>query len=197
MSFEETKESKFKSSTSTKKKTFYCAVCKITLNSEATRVIHEKGARHMKNVMSSGVEDSDGGIVPMPNPKPRKKIPIKLAQKITDSSGQYIVGLDHITEYIPVSDDGKLWLLKSRPDCLILISVICSAEMEPHYRCGLCDSMGQSNCMFSHLTGRTHRLKFAGLIFGEEAVLDASPVGNYLVFCFSFSSVNFRPNLPR
>ena len=196
MSFEETKESKFKS-TSTKKKTFYCSVCKITLNSEATRVIHEQGARHMKNVMSSGVEDSNGGIVPMPNPKPRKKIPIKLAQKIKDSSGQHIMGLDHITEYIPVSDDGKLCLMKSRPDCLILISVICTAEMEPHYRCSLCDSMGQSNCMFSHLTGRTHRLKFAGLMFGEEAVLGASPVGNYLVFCSSCSSGNFRPNLPR
>merc|ERR1719219_2361192 len=110
-----------------------------------------QGARHVKNVISSGVQDD--GIFSIPNPEPRKKVPIKLVQKIRDSSGQYIVGLDSITEYIPVSDD----------------------EMEPHYRCGLCDSKGQSNCMFSHLTGRTHRLKFAESILGEEAVLYATP----------------------
>ena len=179
MSFEETKEVKFKITSTKAKQTFYCSVCKITLNSQATRVIHEEGARHMKNAMSSEVEDSDGGIFPMENPESRKKIPITLAQKIKDSSGQqYIVGLDYIAEYIPVSDEGKLWLIKSRHDCLILFSVICCAEMEPHYRCGLCDSMGQSNCMFSHLTGRTHRLKFAGSILGEEAVLAAKQVGN-------------------
>ena len=121
MSFEETKEVKFKITSTKAKQTFYCSVCKITLNSQATRVIHEKGARHMKNAMSSEVEDSDGGIFPMQNPESRKKIPITLAQKIKDSSGQqYIVGLDYITEYIPVSDEGKLWLMKSRSDCLYL-----------------------------------------------------------------------------
>jgi len=151
MSFEETKESKVKSTSASTKKTFYCSVCKISLNSQATRVIHEKGARHTKNVLRSEVDD--GVIFPKANPESRKKIPIKLGQKIKDTPGQYIVGLDSITEYIPVSDD----------------------EMEPHYRCGLCDSKGQSNCMFSHLTGRNHRLKFAGSIFGEEAVLDATP----------------------
>ena len=53
----------------------------------------------------------DGGVFPIHNPESRKKIPIKLAQKISDSSsGQTIVGLDYITEYIPVSDDGKLVL---------------------------------------------------------------------------------------
>ena len=53
----------------------------------------------------------NGGVFPIHNPESRKKIPIKLAQKISDSSsGQTIVGLDYITEYIPVSDDGKLVL---------------------------------------------------------------------------------------
>ena len=64
--------------------------------------------------------------------------------------------------------------------------------MEPHYHCGLCDSKGQSNCMFSHLTGRTHRLKFARHVFGEEEFLDATPVGSYSDPsrpCFSLSNV--------
>ena len=61
----------------------------------------------MKRSDMFGVQD--GGVFPIHNPESRKKIPIKLAQKISDSSsGQTIVGLDYITEYIPVSDDGKL-----------------------------------------------------------------------------------------
>ena len=48
--------------------------------------------------------------------------------------------------------------------------------MEPHYSCGLCESQGQSNCMFAHLIGRKHRKNFASLKLGEEAVLDASQV---------------------
>merc|ERR550532_1428386 len=101
--------------------------------------------------MESGVQDEDAVLL-IQNPEQRKKVPIKLVQKITDSN-LAIVGLDFITEYVPVSDD----------------------EMEPHYHCGLCDSKGQSNCMFSHLTGRTHRLKFARHTFGEEEFLDATP----------------------
>ena len=67
--------------------------------------------RHMKRSESFGVQNDDLGVIRIPNPKSRKKIPIKLAQKISDSSsGQTIVGLDYITEYIPVSDDGKLVL---------------------------------------------------------------------------------------
>ena len=59
----------------------------------------------MKRSDMSGVQN--GGVFPIHNPESRKKIPIKLAQKISDSSsGQTIVGLDYITEYIPVSDDG-------------------------------------------------------------------------------------------
>merc|ERR1719219_2898632 len=80
----------------------------------------------MKRSDMSGVKD--GGVFPILNPESRKKIPIKLAQKISDSSsGQTIVGLDYITEYIPVSND----------------------EMESHYVCSLCGSQGQSNCIFS------------------------------------------------
>lgn len=156
MSFEDKKSKDFHLADSqaqkSTKKTYLCSVCNITLNSHATMEIHCKGVRHMKNSIESGVQD--GGVVfRIPNPEPRKKIPIKLAQKITDSSLP-IVGLDFITEYIPVSDD----------------------EMEPHYRCGLCDNKGQANCMFSHLIGRTHRLKFARSIFGEEEFLEVSPV---------------------
>ena len=45
-------------------------------------------------------------VVSIPNPRKRKKIPIKLHQKIFDQL-QPIVGLDHIVEYVPVSDEGK------------------------------------------------------------------------------------------
>ena len=59
----------------------------------------------MKNSMESGVQNEDAVLL-IQNPEQRKKIPIKLVQKITDSN-LAIVGLDFITEYVPVSDDGK------------------------------------------------------------------------------------------
>ena len=59
----------------------------------------------MKNSMESGVQNEDAVLL-IQNPEQRKKVPIKLAQKITDSN-LAIVGLDFITEYVPVSDDGK------------------------------------------------------------------------------------------
>merc|ERR1719219_2783386 len=46
--------------------------------------------------------------------------------------------------------------------------------MEPHYVCSLCGSQGQSNCIVSHLTGKTHRQNFAISIYGEEALLDVT-----------------------
>ena len=64
-------------------------------------------SRHMKRSQIAGVQNEDMGIVQIQNPESRKKIPIKLTQKISDSSsGQTIVGLDYITEYVPVSNDG-------------------------------------------------------------------------------------------
>ena len=63
----------------------------------------------MKRNQNFGVQNEGLGVIAIPNPESRKKIPIKLSQKISDSSsGQTIVGLDFITEYIPVSNDGKL-----------------------------------------------------------------------------------------
>ena len=63
----------------------------------------------MKRNQNFGVQNEGLGVIAIPNPESRKKIPIKLSQKISDSSsGQTIVGLDVITEYIPVSNDGKL-----------------------------------------------------------------------------------------
>ena len=51
----------------------------------------------MKNCMESGVQDEDAVLL-IQNPEQRKKVPIKLVQKITDSN-LAIVGLDFITEY--------------------------------------------------------------------------------------------------
>ena len=110
-SFEEMKIKGKAGKFTSEKQTFFCEVCNIPLNSHATMVIHMKGAKHMQKSRSLGSGVQEPGVFRIPNPEPRKKIPIKLAQKIKDSSGQYIVGLDSITEYIPVSDEGKLVLM--------------------------------------------------------------------------------------
>ena len=48
-------------------------------------------SRHMKRSQIAGVQNEDMGIVQIQNPESRKKIPIKLTQKISDSSfGQTI-----------------------------------------------------------------------------------------------------------
>ena len=47
-------------------------------------------------------------VIQIDNPEQRKKVPIKLSEKIADSGqGQPIVGLDSVVEFIPVSNDGK------------------------------------------------------------------------------------------
>ena len=63
----------------------------------------------MQKVMALPLVDEDplNGVICIPNPLGRKKVPIKLCQKISGSGQHPIVGLNHIVEYIPVSDDGN------------------------------------------------------------------------------------------
>ena len=59
----------------------------------------------MKRQMANNIEDD---VIQIDNPEQRKKVPIKLSQKIADSGPeQPIVGLDSVVEFIPVSNDGK------------------------------------------------------------------------------------------
>jgi len=126
------------------KRTFWCKVCNISLNSEDTKRSHEVGVKHMKQVMARANEDSGAGdpsedIVQVENPPPtRKKMPVRLQQKLHDSSHP-IVGLNFVREFIAESDP----------------------EQEPHYECSLCSKMGQANGMMQHLIGRDHRVNFA------------------------------------
>merc|ERR1719341_275610 len=81
---------------------------------------------------------SEPRVKPIPNPEStKKKIPIRLHEKIRETLDP-VVGLRFVKEFIAVSDP----------------------EMEPHYECELCGSMGQSNGMFSHLMGHKHRQLF-------------------------------------
>lgn len=124
------------------KKTYYCDLCLLELNSEDTMKAHMAGQKHMKkNIAAQQQKIDQQSKVEIPSIRPilnpvaiRKKVPIRLQQKISDSPLP-IVGLSHIREYIACSN----------------------SEMEPHYECGLCGTQGQANCMFQHLVGAKHR----------------------------------------
>jgi len=119
------------------KATFYCDLCKLELNSEDTMKAHMVGSKHMKKHLAVAQQNPADipTIRPIQNPvQTRKKVPVRLHQKISDSP-QPIVGLRSIKEYIACSN----------------------SEMEPHYECDLCGTQGQANCMFQHLVGARHR----------------------------------------
>merc|ERR1719430_3036479 len=135
------------------KKTFYCQICLIELNSLDTMRSHVKGVKHMKKELQLSAQneekvrkgemsrrEADRGpkVIPIPNPEStKKKVPIRLHEKIKETRDP-VVGLDFIREYIAVSDP----------------------EMEPHYECELCGNQGIANGMFSHLMGHRHRQRF-------------------------------------
>lgn len=124
----------------TKKKTFYCQICLLELNSEDTMKSHVAGVKHMKKKQMLNLQKGENGeetpsVIPIPNPLPTKvKIPIRLHNKIRESR-EPVIGLDYVREFIPESDP----------------------EMEPYYRCEICGSQGIANGMFSHLMGLKHR----------------------------------------
>ena len=122
------------------KKTFYCSICKIELNSEDTMTSHVNGAKHRLKMENTRTRYTPENVVKeIANPESsKKKVPIRLEKKIRAASDS-VVGLVHIKEFIPVSD----------------------SEMEPHYECTLCGNHGQANGMLSHLTGGGHRRRVA------------------------------------
>jgi len=144
------------------KKTFYCEMCLVELSSLDTMKSHVSGVKHMKKQMalSNDREEkvrrglmteeeairSEPRVKPIPNPEStKKKIPIRLHEKIRETLDP-VVGLRFVKEFIAVSDP----------------------EMEPHYECELCGSMGQSNGMFSHLMGHKHRQLFVERLAGDS-----------------------------
>jgi len=151
------------------KKTFYCQICLIELNSLDTMRSHVKGVKHMKKElqldsqkeekirkgeMSRREAERGPKVIPIPNPEStKKKVPVRLHEKIKETRDP-VVGLDFIREYIAVSDP----------------------EMEPHYECDLCGNQGIANGMFSHLMGHRHRQRFVEEIYKDDPsrVMDLS-----------------------
>jgi len=151
------------------KKTFYCQICLIELNSLDTMRSHVKGVKHMKKELQLNAQkeekirkgeitrhDSDRGprVVAIPNPEStKKKVPVRLHEKIKETRDP-VVGLDFVREYIAVSDP----------------------EMEPHYECDLCGNQGIANGMFSHIMGHRHRQRFVEEIYKDDPsrVMDLS-----------------------
>merc|ERR1719186_2090291 len=123
----------------------------IALNSEDTMASHLKGVKHMKKQLAMEAKQRQNGqpitptIVPVANPETKKKGPIRLQDKIKESSIP-MVGLDYIKEFIAVSD----------------------SEMEPHYECSICDKQGQANGIFSHLMGQRHRYEFVARLYAGD-----------------------------
>eukprot|EP00092_Neocalanus_flemingeri_P015622 GFUD01016910.1.p1 GENE.GFUD01016910.1~~GFUD01016910.1.p1 ORF type:complete len:552 (+),score=129.19 GFUD01016910.1:89-1744(+) len=151
------------------KKTFYCQICLIELNSLDTMKSHVKGVKHMKKELALNAQkeekirsgemsrheaDRRPRVIPIPNPEStKKKVPVRLHEKIKETRDP-VVGLDFIREYIAVSDP----------------------EMEPHYECELCGNQGIANGMFSHLMGHRHRQRFVEAIYKDDPsrVMDLS-----------------------
>lgn len=152
------------------KKSFYCEICLVELNSLETMKSHVAGIKHMKKKLqldqrkdeqlrrgeiSEEQLKSGPGVIPVPNPVSTKiKVPVRLHEKIKAAT-EPVVGLDFVQEWIAVSDP----------------------EMEPHYECSLCGSKGIANGMFSHIMGYKHRQMFIEEIYKESnlaEVLDLS-----------------------
>ena len=89
-------------------------------------------------------------IIPIPNPaKTKVRVPVRLHDSIIKSR-EPVVGLDYLTEFLPVSDP----------------------ELDPQYQCELCGNKG----MLSHILGRKHRQAFVVEINKDDPrrVLDLS-----------------------
>lgn len=141
------------------KATYWCDVCYVALSSHETMKSHSNGAKHQKKMLAlqkewdekvrrgeKSPDDPLPGIKQVPNPESLKvKIPIRLHERVRDAS-EPVIGLAFITELLTESDP----------------------EMEPHYECKLCGSVGTSNSMFSHLMGYKHRQAFAVEILGKS-----------------------------
>jgi hypothetical protein len=128
------------------KKSYWCDVCLLQLNSDDTMTSHMKGAKHLKKMQTfeenkyARGEDVDPSsyIRPIASTKPPpKKIPTRLQAKLRETQDA-LVGLVYITETIACSNP----------------------EMEPYYECTLCGNQGEANGMVSHLRGKGHREKF-------------------------------------
>ena len=147
------------------KKTFFCDICLLELNSVDTRNSHKAGVKHQKKLTDMEYKydrlwhrgeitrkqyNNMPTIKGIPNPAATKmKVPVHLHEKIKETCDP-IVGLNFITE----------WIAKSDP------------EMEPHYECQLCGKQGISNSMYDHMMGKEHCLLFAkkiGARVGESS----------------------------
>jgi len=135
---------------SKKKKTeFICQLCDCVLSSDIAKASHVKGEKHLKLKKIRNQKKTDAGESTSTKVRAaeagKKKVPIRLHQKIMEST-EPAIGLNFVFEYIPVSND----------------------EMEPMYECKLCVKQGIANGMYSHVHGKTHRLKVVERVYPNE-----------------------------
>ena len=148
------------------KRSFYCGVCSVHLTSVEMRTSHVEGRAHKKRMsskinnlmMEEGLSEEEAkmripDVIEVPNKTQVKKATtMKSLGLLIKESHKPVVGLEFIKEYLPETD----------------------MEMEPHYECSLCGSMGHSNCMLMHLLGGTHRRHFLAMKIGDYAVIELS-----------------------
>jgi hypothetical protein len=86
---------------------------------------------------------------PVPKPPPAKQKSVERLSARIESVGDAVVGIEFIDEFLPFSVD----------------------DMEPFYKCRICQSEGEGKAMLNHLIGHDHRLNFffakAGKLYTE------------------------------
>lgn len=159
------------------KNTYYCDICYVELSSTETMKSHSNGSKHQGKTLQLKKEreekirmglldpnDKMPGIRQVPNPVSLKvKIPTRLQEKIKETK-EPVVGLSFIKEFLTESDP----------------------EMEPHYVCNLCGSVGTSNGMFSHIMGSKHRQAFATSKGGRRDMSQVVNIELNVFFMFLF-----------
>ena len=131
------------------KETFYCELCEIELNSRDTMTSHMKGQKHVKKMHDAHRKNAakNKAIIKVPNPMPhRKKVTIRLEEKLHEISTEPIVGLRFIMETVACS----------------------SPEAEALYECVLCGMQGEANHMVNHLVGKGHKEKFLQKTYPDD-----------------------------
>jgi len=117
---------------------YFCNLCQVDLTSDCSRESHIKGMNHLKRRRIENQKKNDAGCFATSKvgiaEAGKKKVPIRLVQKIREST-EPVIGLESVYEYIAESND----------------------EVEPVYQCKLCGNKGIANAMLAHVVGRKHR----------------------------------------
>ncbi|CAG0891558.1 unnamed protein product [Cyprideis torosa] len=131
------------------RKTIYCEVCTIFINSEQMRESHVRGMKHMKKLKTfmeqrpfdSNLQPGYDGIVykdaPNKTNRPWKRVPGvpgKLKAMLEACARDPVVGIEFVTEILNMDNP----------------------QLEPRYQCSLCVSEAPYDGMYSHVTRIKH-----------------------------------------